>query len=163
MMLTLHIDYHTQWGESLHVCGSSEILGADRENFSAPMNPAGDRWTLHLDIDEQELPLRYRYIVVRDGKTIRREYGSEHIIEAPAGTPMLTVVDSWKDMPADKPFYSSAFTKGVCKRADAVSAGVLPEAGKILFELEAPMVAPEQAIAICGSTPTLGAWNPDKA
>ena len=84
MMLTLHIDYHTQWGECLKVCGSAQVLGAGRDNFAAPMTPGdGDRWTLHIDIPEGEMPVTYHYIVVRDGHTVRREWGKGHTLDCP--------------------------------------------------------------------------------
>lgn len=163
MMLTLHIDYHTQWGECLKVCGSAQVLGAGRDNFAAPMTPGdGDRWTLHIDIPEGEMPVTYHYIVVRDGHTVRREWGKGHTLDCPQPLHSCVVLDRWCDMPDDKPFYASAFTQCVCKR-QAPAPDVEACAGKILFEAEAPMVAPGQVLAIAGSTPSLGAWDTAKA
>ena len=163
MMLTLHIDYHTQWGECLKVCGSAQVLGAGRDNFAAPMTPGdGDRWTLHIDIPEGEMPVTYHYIVVRDGHTVRREWGKGHTLDCPQPLHSCVMLDRWCDMPDDKPFYASAFTQCVCKR-QAPAPDVEASAGKILFEAEAPMVAPGQVLAIAGSTPSLGAWDTAKA
>jgi len=159
MMLTLHIDYRTQWGESLKVCGSAQAFGAGRENFAVPMMPDDNgRWTLHINIPDAEMPLDYRYIVVRDDRTVRREWGTPHSVRCAPGLHSCVVFDRWTDMPADKPFYSSAFSQCVCKRnADGPVPG--PQAGKLLFEVEAPMIAPGHTLAVCGSTPSLGSWD----
>ena len=37
MKLTLHIDYHTRWGENLMVCGSAAALGAGDTAHAMPM------------------------------------------------------------------------------------------------------------------------------
>ena len=164
MMLTLHIDYRTQWGENLKVCGSAQALGAGRENFAAPMVYDGaGRWTLHIDIPDSEFPLSYSYIVVRDGGTVvRKEWGTGHTLTCHKGVHGCTVLDSWCDMPSDKPFYSSAFTQCVCKRVSP-DKPLQAEAGKLMLEVEAPMISPEHMLAVCGSTPSLGAWNAAKA
>lgn len=163
MMLTLHINYRTQWGECLKVCGNAHALGQGRENFAAPMAAGEDgKWTLNADIAETEFPLTYHYIVVRDGHVVRREWGAEHRLVSAPGLHSCSVFDRWSDMPSDKPFYSSAFTQCVCKRESA-DAELLPCAGKLMFEVEAPMVAPGQVLAVCGSTPSLGGWNPSRA
>lgn len=164
MKLSLNIDYHTQWGESILVCGSAASLGAGRENFAAPMTPSADgrRWTLHADIPCGEFPLTYGYIVVRDGIVQRREWGDGHTLDLSPSIHSACVVDSWCDMPGDKPLYSSAFTQCVFRRIGR-DAGVHPEAGRLCFEVEAPQIAPGQVVAVCGSTPSMGSWDAAKA
>ncbi|MDE6453360.1 MAG: 4-alpha-glucanotransferase [Muribaculaceae bacterium] len=165
MMLTLHIDYRTAWGESLRVCGSAQALGAGRDNFAAPMTPdsEGCRWTLNIDIPDAEMPLEYSYIVVRDGRTVRREWGKPRTLGC-RSVHSMNVYDHWCDMPADKPMYASAFTRAVFARpAQPAGTAPEPEAGRVFFELEAPVVAPDCVVAVCGSTPSLGSWNPARA
>ena len=165
MKLTLHIDYHTRWGENLMVCGSAAALGAGDTAHAMPMAIAegSDRWTLHADIPESDFPIEYSYIVVRDGNVVRREWGKPHTLGLPDGLHGCTVIDRWTDMPSDKPFYSSAFTQCVCRRETISSVVLQPEAGKVLMEVEAPLLAPGQVLAVCGSTPSLGAWDTARA
>lgn len=165
MMLTLHIDYRAQWGEVLKVCGTSQVLGGMRDNFAATMTCKGSSdWTLNVDIPDDDMPLEYTYLLVRDGAVVRREWGPAHRLDVPAGTHGTTVCDRWQEMPADKPYYASAFTRCVFKRPEAAASKPLhPEAGKVFFEVEAPYVAPGQTLAICGSTPSLGSWDPERA
>ena len=157
MKLTLHIDYHTQWGESLSVCG---IAGSDH-----PMQPmaGSDRWIAHLDIKPAHMPLEYSYAVVRDGAVVRREWGAPHVLECTGDLHGCTVLDHWTDMPADKPFYSSAFTSCVFRRETPAACPLEASAGKVLFEVEAPVVASGQVLALSGSTPSMGSWEPSKA
>ncbi|MDE6270674.1 MAG: hypothetical protein K2M12_07475, partial [Muribaculaceae bacterium] len=164
MKLNLLINYHTEWGETLHVCGNARALGLDREEFAPAMTPlpGSDRWALHTDIEDGETPLAYRYLVVRDGRVVRHEWGLGHKIEVAPHTHGVRAIDSWCDMPDDKPLYASAFTKCVFKRNDC-AAPVYPRAGKVMIEVEAPQIAPDQVVAICGSTPSMESWNVAKA
>ena len=164
MKLSLNICYHTQWGENIRVCGNVRALGAGMEDMAAAMTPAedSDMWTLHVDIPDGETRLEYRYIVERDGHTVRREWGDGHILPLQPGVHGVNIVDRWCDMPEDKPFYSSAFTTCVFRRAGR-QLPVSAEAGRVLLEVEAPLVAPDQVVAVCGSTPSMGSWEPARA
>ncbi|MDE7509360.1 MAG: 4-alpha-glucanotransferase, partial [Muribaculaceae bacterium] len=72
------------------------------------------------------------------------------------------IFDSWQDMPRDKPYYSSAFVDGMLARHERDEAlPALP--GTICLKIWAPMISPDEVLAVAGAPEVLGAWNPHKA
>ena len=113
MKLTVSIEYRTVWGEEL-------VLRLGEENH--PMKYVNDGvWKLDLDKVRAGRKIEYSYMVVRQGQTVRSEWG-RHILHLPVkSVRSLVVTDSWQDRPEDAPFYSSAFTRGIFARGKSVA------------------------------------------
>ena len=71
-------------------------------------------------------------------------------------------MDSWKDLPEQLSFYSSAFTESILARKHRTP---LPTSHKrgILIKAYAPCIDSDHCLAISGNHPLLGSWNPDMA
>lgn len=80
----------------------------------------------------------------------------------PGNAAVYDLHDRWQDQPWDKPYYSSAFTECILNRP-ARNAAHRAQAGMITFEVAAPMVQPDEVVAIAGAAPQLGAWDTEKA
>lgn len=163
MKLKFNIDYYTPEGEGLYILGSIDRLGAGEIADAFPMSLSGhERWTAELDVPASVGEISYSYFVRRADGSILHEWGSKHTLSLPADVPTISVLDRWQEMPSDKPFYSSAFTESIFRRKDR-SLPVAPAPGLLTFEVNAPMIAPDERVAIVGSVEALGMWDPDKA
>ena len=146
MKLTFRIEYMTAWGEELVLC-----LGGKRYPLSYV---ADGLWKADLERIKLTEGAEYHYEVVREGYLVRKEWGS-HYIPQNVAAKTLTVNDRWLDRPEDAPFYSSAFTKGIFGRGEAAAADVQG----ICIQAYAPLVRPNEVLAIAGSGKALDNWN----
>lgn len=163
MKLTFQINYRTAWGERLYIYGSPDAMGGGDAGGAVPMSLSdGETWVALVELPDSVDYISYRYIVRREDGSARLEWGKPHILERKAGHDEAVVIDRWQDMPWDKPYYSSAFTDCICRRSDR-SEVVKSEPGFITLSVEAPMLRPDEVVAVSGESEALGAWNPAKA
>ena len=102
MKLNFSIEYKTNWGETIVLC-------LDGQRY--PLEYVADGiWQGEVSRPSLKEALEYRYEVVCDGVTVRKEWG-QHVLPKGLSAKVVTVNDRWQDRPADAPFYSSAFTK----------------------------------------------------
>ena len=163
MKITFNINYHTNWGESVYLCGDIAALGNGDAKEAAEMNLVSpDQWQLTLELPETPGDFEYFFVIKAPNQGWRFEWGKNHRFVAGAGITEYLIFDSWHDLPADKPFYSSAFTDGILKRPNRdLPLPALPDTLNI--RIAAPMIAPDQRLAICGEPDCLGGWDPKKA
>lgn len=161
MRICFSINYHTRWGESLCLTPAGKASG---ESYHL-QHTNGDHW--HVTVESSKLfnpGEEYRYSVVDgDGNLIRSEWRSHVMPDYDVNLELLEICDHWIDMPEDKSFYSSLFTNVVNRRENPVKAPGKIGVAKLVIEAEAPMVAPDQILAVSGSCEALGSWNPEKA
>ena len=163
MKLTFTVNYRTEWGESLFLTGSAAPLGGGDLSQAIPMQLTGaETWTVQVEIPDTVSEFTYGYIVRHDNGYVKREWGKERRFTHNADTHLFRIMDRWQDMPWDKPYYSSAFTECICHRADR-EAPVLPSAGMLTLSVDAPMISPDEAVAVSGEAEALGAWDVTKA
>ncbi len=163
MKIQIHIDYHTNWGESVYISGSIPQLGNDDPALAPVLEmTAPDVWTIRLEIPESIPVFTYRFIVKAEGKPWREEWGAPHRFEAGTGIKAFDIYASWQAMPDDKPYFSSAFVDGMLAR-NFRDQPLVPKKNTVLFKVIAPMVTPDEVLAIAGNCRELGDWNPEKA
>lgn len=163
MKLTFHIDYRTQWGESLYIYGSIPALGNNDVNNAIGMSISeSEHWTLTLEIPDDIISFDYHYLVRNDNGNARHEWGKSHICHIAPKSSATEIFDRWQDQPWDKPYYSSAFTDCICKRENSDRA-IIPDKGQLQIQVSTPMVKADEVLAICGSAVELGEWNVEKA
>ncbi|MCI9285925.1 MAG: 4-alpha-glucanotransferase [Muribaculaceae bacterium] len=165
MKLIFEVDYRTEWGESLYICGSPSALGADDSSHAVRMElTGGETWRAVAEVADTVDRLTYRYIVRHDNGSESHEWGKPHMIElTPDGpTAEIVVKDRWQDQPWDKPYYSAAFTDCICRRTGR-EPKVTSMAGMLTLCVDAPMVKPDEVVAVSGETDSMGAWDPAKA
>lgn len=165
MKITFNIDYRTRWGEMLTLSGDIPQLGGGASGKALPMSLHGlQTWKLDIELPDDTEAFHYRYIVRRDDGTERREWNAPtaHTFRPAKGATDFEIFDLWQDLPFDKPFYSVVFTECVCRRTNKARATQL-KPGKLLLTVDAPMIAPDEIVAVCGSTDALGNWNPERA
>ena len=163
MRLSFHIDYRTSWGESVFIVGTPVALGSDEVSAAVKMTLGGsESWTAEVEVPDETKEFEYRYFIRHDNGSIKEEWGKPHKFVRGRSAKNFSIHDRWQDQPWDKPYYSSAFTDCICHRENRQKS-VVPKAGFVNIRISAPMVKTNHCLAICGSTPSLGDWNPAKA
>lgn len=163
MKIVFNINYHTVWGESLYLCGDIPELGSgDAHNGLEMKLTSPDTWQLTLDLKFDPEDFNYWFVVKAPDRAWRFEWGKPHRYVAGSGIRSCVIFDSWHDMPADKPFYSSAFTDGILRRSHR-DQPLKSIPGTVNMRVEAPMILPDETLAVCGEGDLLGNWDPTKA
>ena len=163
MKLNFTVNYRTEWGESLFLTGSPLAMGAGDLSRAVPMKLEGsETWTVRIDVPDTETDFTYGYIVRHDNGYVKREWGKPRRFIHGPNTHVFNILDRWQDMPWDKPYYSSAFIDCICHRGDRDGV-VAPTAGMLTQSVDAPMIAPDEVVAVSGEAESLGEWNPAKA
>ena len=120
-----------------------------------------DCWQAEIDCHDKKT-LQYRYVVCRDGVRVREEW-TGHSICVGSHVEHCRIYDAWNDIPAGNAFYSAAFTKSIYARRCGWREPLAAERGKILIQVRAASVRPDETLAIVGSCPALGEWNVSRA
>ena len=150
MKLNLSIEYKTSWGEELVLC-----LDGRRHALTYV---ADGLWKGEIARFNPAKSSEYSYEVVRDGVTVRTEW-KKHVLAVDEGLAVkeLTVNDRWNDRPEDAPFWSSAFTNAIFGRKKSSSKAV--KGANAVLQVAAPMLRPNEVLAIAGSGKALGNWT----
>lgn len=161
MKLTFNIDYRTNWGESLYIAGHAADGSTAPFDIKMIMN-GSEHWTATVEIPDECISLEYSYEVRHENGSVKHEWGTPHVFRRGRSARIYNIYDRWQDQPWDKPYYSSAFTKCICKRPDPAKE-ILPRVGHLTFRLDAPMVDQSYRVALSGDADVLGNWDPAKA
>ena len=170
MKLRFSIQYGTQWGENLHVViHFISTDGTIKRNNLLMTTDDGSYWSLETAaLASAQHPIAsftyYYQVEDGDGQVIRREW-----TQVPRSYPFdasksYIFPDQWRDIPLQHHLYSRA-----CRITNhmAVDEQVQPirmplYRKTLLFRVSAPQLAKGQSVAIIGSHPTLGDWNPTR-
>ena len=163
MKININLNYHTQWGESLYICGDSLMLGGGDAREALEMTMVSpDHWSIDLDFDSEPGEFDYFFVVKSPDKEWRFEWGKPHRFIPGSDIKDVKIFSSWQSMPHDKPYYSSAFVNGILRREEkSLPVASLPDS--IQFRVQAPMVMPDEVLAVCGEGEILGNWLPAKS
>ena len=166
MTLSFHIEYRTSWGEEVRVAGSVPELGDNQQGKAMPLQTVdGIHWTLETDISLPENGfIQYNYQIYRDGKAIRTEWEKLPRMLYVSGNKKKTyrLQDSWKDLPEQQYFYTSAFTESLLAHPERSNAPKSHKKG-LLIKAYAPYIDKDHCLGLCGNQKALGDWNADKA
>lgn len=170
MMISIHIEYNARWGEQIYLCPNRKPDDgrALPDDALALNNDGRGHW--FLKIDEARLcGSPYHYVLAKEGKVIRTEWGEGHRLELPVkgtGLQTLQLFDAWNENPADQPFFSSAFTQSIFGHPAVRAAADAPRPGSpfsLTLQCEAATIRKGQVLAVCGNTAAFGDWNPQTA
>ncbi|MBD5307726.1 MAG: 4-alpha-glucanotransferase [Bacteroides sp.] len=157
MKLTITLEYFTRWGESVFI----EFAGRP----PVVMNPLpGNIWSISLD-DPSLLPgCEYSFSLRDTGEKLLRSEWRRHVLpDFVADLTSLTIRDLWIDRPAERAYLTAPFLDCFCRRTNRARKAPRLIHSSVGFSVTAPLVPPGMAVAVCGSIPELGSWNPAKA
>lgn len=167
MLVSFNIEYRTSWGEEVRIAYHLVDSGVIRsEEFIALQTVDGIHWTANLTLDfpTDRGELVYNYFIWKDNEEVRREWDSypRKLFVAGGDSKCYTVYDSWKQLPEQLYFYSSAFNQSLL--AHEKREGIPTTYAKsIMLIANVPDIATDYAIGVCGNQEVLGNWDPDKA
>ncbi|MBP3317056.1 MAG: 4-alpha-glucanotransferase [Alistipes sp.] len=147
MRATFQIEYFAPEKSSIYI-----IIGDQK---GRPMCYCGGGiWSIECEVAQGE---SYCYELRSDaGELLRGEDEPAHSIKAYYDG--ATIIDSWYERTVEKVFCSSLFTAGVFQRNDK-SLLYRDFAEGVLLSVEAPMLSPEESLAVLGEKCCLGCWN----
>lgn len=153
MKLTFHINYRTDWGEALFLTGNLPELSAGLK-----MNALGNElWECIIDIPPAQGSFSYTYEVRNDSGKVRKEWGKHRVLRLDAHLPSALIINRWQDVPSDKPFHSTAFTR--CINQHPAEPAHSTDVATLQIIIDAAMIPSNAVIGICGSCDLLGNWN----
>ena len=168
MKLKFSIHYTTIWGQSVHVCIAYHYSNGRQRSYDLIMHTEdGDLWTLETSVMESHKKdieyFEYTYIIEdQDGKVMRREWNRVPRRYYFDPTKNYILPDSWRDMPLQYHLMSK-----LCRTCDnrptqrPITGVRTPLYRKtVIFHVLAPQLEAGQSLAVCGSHPSIGNWNP---
>ncbi|MCR5239945.1 MAG: 4-alpha-glucanotransferase [Prevotella sp.] len=168
MKLKFAIQYGTQWGENLYVAITYTSKDAKEKVRRLPMmTEDGWHWELETSaVESRQHPVEsityYYYVADADGNEQRREWTGVPRTYYFDATKNYIMPDLWREVPLQYHLYSKAcqVTSGL-PSGDALCVQRVPLYRKtIIFRVSAPQIRKGQSVAILGSHPALGSWNP---
>ncbi|MFV0312127.1 MAG: 4-alpha-glucanotransferase [Dysgonomonas sp.] len=160
MRLKLQIDYHTDWGQTVYVCGSVPALGNWEKDKAAEMkNISPSIWELEIEAGDAT-DIEYQYLVKDQNNIIAHEWGSPHWLRTETDK-RFDVQDVWRGVPQQKFLYTSCFSESFFAHGD--NAKVKYYKKTILINVTCVNVKKNQKLILCGASETLGNWKPEDA
>ena len=168
MKLKFAIQYGTQWGENLHVAITYRSKDATEKVRRLPMT-TDDGWHWELEtsaVESRQHPVEsityYYYVADADGNELRREWTGVPRTYYFDATKNYLMPDLWHEVPLQYHLYSKACqVTSRLSSEDVLQVQRVPLYRKtIIFRVSAPQLRQGQSVAILGSHPALGSWNP---
>lgn len=167
MKLRFSINYHAEWGQQLTVLLSYEQQDGQLRHMRAPMQTQdGDLWQTETSVVDQRRNsiIRFTYIYIvedADGRELRREWTGVSRTFDFDPTKTYVLADQWRDLPLPAHLYSKAYAVTTHSLNVEKTPDRLPLFRKtMLFRVSAPQLLQGQRLALVGSHPAIGAWNP---
>lgn len=170
MKLKFSIRYRTAWGESLHILVAYHSHdGVVKRHNLMMQTEDGELWTLETAaLESRQHPLSHIVYIYQvengEGEMLRREWDMVPRIYHFDTSKDYVFPDQWRDMPLPCHLYTNAYL-AMAHRPVNEQVGLLrlPLFRRTLtFRVSAPQLQKGQSVAICGSHPAIGNWNPSR-
>lgn len=159
-LIKFQINYHTNFGQEIYVCGSTPGLGNLDETNALKLTCEGEIWSAEIE-HKTTGQIEYYYLLKEHGKTIRKEWGKHRKLYV-SKTKRFFVQDLWKNKPYHSYLYSSVFTESIFVH-EKVSTTLSYFPNTVLLNVICPFVRKGQKIVMSGEIAQLGNWDLNKA
>jgi 4-alpha-glucanotransferase len=161
MKIEFYLRFRTTYGQAVFVSGNLISLGSNQQAKAFPLQYLNDEfWYGAIETDPAEVgALHYRYVFTNEkGETITE--GEQHrSIDFHKTTGDLLLIDSWNDESFyENAFYTAPFQEVFLKEKGKGKAKK-EEKFTHIFKVKAPLLQPNEAICLLGSTAAFGAWD----
>ena len=172
MKLRFSIHFRTEWGQLMTIRLSYQQQdGVERSAHVAMQTQDGDYWQAETAVvDSRRSPITsfsYYYLLEDgEGRELRREWTQVPRTFAFDPTKTYVMNDQWRDLPLAAHLYTSAYQVTMLQQQPSSAASPLSShqtplyRRTLFFRVAAPQLEPSQELAVIGSHPALGAWNP---
>lgn len=165
--MTIHfsVNFHTVYGQNLYITGSLPELGGGDPARAVPMRYSQDgTWSTDIRLTSvEERLLSYKYLVRSDDGCSFYEAGTERTLGLNSLSKELFLNDEWQGNSDAAPLLTSPFTEIFFSHGHNESTQTHLHSREIIIRVTVPAVEKDCVIAICGDSPLLGGWDPDKA
>ena len=164
MNLRFSLEYSTSWGQSLAVELKLQRKSGLIVTTQCSLDTKdGKLWFGDINVHERDISaFEYQYVVCQGTEVVRREWNVVPRRFSADATKTFVFPDYWRDVPLLNHLYSSAYTNTVSHFQPSEPQYVY-FGQTLIFRVQAPQLLPGQALAILGSQPPLGAWEPLRA
>ena len=161
MKLHFSVEYHTEWGQQVCVQITRRCKnGRDITELVHLDTQDGLIWkgeAFYNNTDTQSFT--YQYIIYEGDVILRREWDLVPRTFNASSSKVFIFSDSWRDVPFCNHMYSSAYTH--CNGSQPSGSTPFAYYDKtIVFRIQAPQLRSGQILALTGSIPQLGTWEP---
>ncbi len=164
MEVQLSLDYRTYWGEA--VCAEFFIQkkkGSCIKRELELKTEDGILWVGDVNItDKDTVSFSYYYNIKKGDVVVRQGWMGMPRLFRFDDSKKLVVRDFWRDLPIRAHMYSSAYCH--LHNLDTTPHVEIPYFDKtLILRVQAPQLLEGQVLAVVGSVPVLGAWDPSHA
>ena len=161
MKFHFSIEYHTVWGQQIGVIISRYLTGGKcvTENFLLDTQD-GLFWKGEVFYNNHDTQtFSYQYVLYENGVLMRHEWNLVPRMFNAAPNHVFIFSDSWRDVPLCNHMYSSAYTHCISDVSPNPPYFAYYDR-TFVFRVQAPQLQAGQVLALMGSIPQLGAWDP---
>ena len=161
MKLHFSVEYHTEWGQQVcvqitrHCRGGKDIVELIHLDTQDGFVWKGEAFYNNTDTQS----FTYLYIIYEGDVVLRREWDLVPRTFNASLNKVFIFSDSWRDVPLCNHMYSSAYTF-INGRQPSSLAPFAYFDKTIVFRIQAPQLHSGQILALTGSIPQLGTWEP---
>lgn len=160
MILSIFIDYRTTAAENIYITYRFDG-GNPAESYMQPVD--AETKMAQIEVANDVTRVDYTFTVRRLDGSERHEWRPDHHIDISSGITQLNIYDHWSDRPAHSEAYSSLLTHTVLRRHEPTTSAPAAAPSTLTISASAPNITPGLTLAISGSIPELGNWDPTKA
>src|SRR5687768_600342 len=163
MNLQFYLRFHTQFGQSLWICGNTEEMGNDDPSLALPMEYLDDEfWFAAIDIKKKELAkeIRYYYFLKNKDGEITYEWGKDRAVELfRDNLQEIQLVDTWNHAGEYENSFFTAPFRNVLLKPPAKKKARADRKFTHIFRVKAPLLQANESVCLLGSGAELGDWD----
>lgn len=162
LKLYFYLRYHTQYGESLWLQGTTSLLGLDNNKLELEyLN--NDYWMLAIELSIDawpDTPFEYHYLIQNKEGAFRSESEQKRTLSLSGILQnTINIFDVWSFAGQfEQAFYTAPFTRVLLPDAPKVKTK-LPETTTHTFKIKAPLLAKNEVVCLLGSCNSLNNWD----
>lgn len=161
MKIEFYLQFRTTFGQAVFVSGNLAALGNNEVAMALPLQYLNEElWYGAIEVDPKEVgSLHYRYVFGTEESELIPEGERNRTVDFHKNETDLLLIDSWNDESFyENAFYTAPFQEVFLKEKGKGKAKK-GEDGTHLFKVKAPLLKPNEAVCLLGSTDDFGAWN----
>lgn len=161
MKFHFSVEYHTVWGQQIGVDITRRVTNGKRVVEHIMLDTQdGLIWNGEVYYNNNDtLSFSYQYILYENGIVTRREWNIVPRSYNASSNHVFIFCDSWREIPLCNHLYSSAYTHCISNVPPKEPFFAYFEK-TFVFRIQAPQLRSGQTLALVGSLPQLGSWEP---
>ncbi len=162
MTITFFINFHTEFGQELFICGNNNFLGNSEISSAVPMVFLDEEsWFLTVDFpDVFDDIILYKYILKdKDGSKIYDGEDDRAIDVSVIKKKVISLVDTWNaDSNIANVFFTRPFSKVLLQHVPKIKTAANRKYTHE-FRVKAPLLEPGEIVCMSGSSKKLKYWD----